>query len=62
MILIAEPRMLGLLREAERGVLKHDVKIKELAKDYTQLAVTELHEHLVESGIMIRPAVRPAQS
>jgi protein required for attachment to host cells len=61
-ILIAEPRMLGLLREAERGVLKHDVKIKELAKDYTQLAVTELHQHLVESGIMSSPAARPAQS
>jgi protein required for attachment to host cells len=60
-ILIAEPRMLGLLREAGRGVLKHGVTTKELAKDYTQLAVSELHEHLAESGIINSPAARPAQ-
>jgi protein required for attachment to host cells len=60
-ILIAEPRMLGLLREAGRGVLKHGVTTKELAKDYTQLAVSELHEHLAESGIISSPAARPAQ-
>lgn len=61
-ILIAEPRMLGLLREAGRGVPKHGVTTKELAKDYTQLTVSELHQHLVESGIMESPAARPAQS
>lgn len=51
-ILIAEPRMLGLLREAERAILKHGVTIKELARDYTQLSAAELREHLVTSGVM----------
>jgi protein required for attachment to host cells len=55
-VLIAEPRMLGLLREAGRGALKHGVAVKELAKDFTQLTASELREHLAASGIIKRPA------
>ena len=61
-VLIAEPRMLGLLREAARDALKHGIRVKELAKDYTQLTATELHEHLEASGIVGASASRPAQS
>lgn len=55
-ILIAEPRMLGLLREAGREALKRGVTVKELAKDYTQLTAAELREQLNATGIMKAPA------
>jgi protein required for attachment to host cells len=58
-LLIADPRMLGLLREAGRSALKRGVTIKELAKDYSQLPVSELYDHLVQSGVMGQPAARP---
>jgi protein required for attachment to host cells len=54
-ILIAEPRMLGLLREAGRGVLKRGVSVKELAKDYTRASASELRELLESSGIIGTP-------
>jgi len=54
-ILIAEPRMLGMLREAGREALKRGVTIKELAKDYTQLTASELREQLGATGIMTTP-------
>jgi len=58
-LLIADPRMLGLLREAARAALRRGIVIKELAKDYTQLQVSELYDHLVHSGIMGQAAGRP---
>jgi protein required for attachment to host cells len=51
-ILIADPRMLGMLREAGRDALKHGVAVKELAKDYTHLTPFELGEQLVAAGII----------
>ena len=38
--------MLGLLREPVRAALHPGIELKELAKDYTNLPVAELHEHL----------------
>ena len=60
-VLVADPRMLGLLREAARAALKPGVRVKELAKDYTQLPVTALHDLLVQSGVMQGPPARPTQ-
>ena len=60
--LVAEPRMLGLLREAVRGVLKRDIRVKELAKDYTQLTPAELQEQLAHSGLISSASAQPAQS
>lgn len=51
-ILIAEPRMLGLLREEVRGALKPGLELKELAKDYTALTIPELERHLIVSGVL----------
>lgn len=51
-ILIADPRMLGLLREEVRGVLKPGLQLKELAKDYTALTTQELERHLIVSGVL----------
>lgn len=51
-ILIADPRMLGLLREAVRGALKPGLELKELAKDYATLTTRELEQRLIVSGAL----------
>lgn len=51
-VLVAEPRMLGLLRETVRGVLKRGIAVKELARDYTGLTAVELHDRLVRAGVL----------
>ncbi|MBI2296079.1 MAG: host attachment protein [Betaproteobacteria bacterium] len=50
-ILIAGPRMLGLLREEVHGALRPGLELKELAKDYTTLTTQELQRHLIVSGV-----------
>jgi protein required for attachment to host cells len=57
-VLIAEPRMLGLLRETVRGVLKPGIAVKELARDFTGLTAAELYDRLVRNGV-IRAAAAP---
>jgi protein required for attachment to host cells len=56
-VLVAEPRMLGLLREMARGVMSRRVAVKELARDYTNLTAAELYDRLVHSGV-VRGAAR----
>jgi protein required for attachment to host cells len=46
MVLVAEPQLLGIMREALRAALSPRVELTELAKDYTKLPVRELEEHL----------------
>ena len=46
-VLIADPHLLGLVREPMRKVLHQGIELKELAKDYTHCTVSELREHLV---------------
>jgi len=45
-VLIAEPRLLGLMREHLRDALEPAVDLKELARNYTQFTPSELQEHL----------------
>jgi len=45
-VLIAEPRLLGLMREHLRDALEPAVELKELARNYAQLTPSELQEHL----------------
>ncbi len=45
-VLIAEPRLLGLMREHLREALDPAVELKELARNYTQLTPSELQQHL----------------
>lgn len=51
-VLVAEPRMLGLLRETARGVMNRRVAVKELARDYTSLTAAELYDRLVHGGVI----------
>jgi len=45
-VLIAEPRLLGLMREHMRDALDPAVALKELAKNYAQLTPSELQKRL----------------
>jgi protein required for attachment to host cells len=51
-VLVAEPRMLGFLRDAVRGALKQAIRVKELAKDYGRLTVSRMQDQLAENGIV----------
>lgn len=56
MVLVADPRMLGLLRTAFEPVKKAGVKLKELGHDYTWCSAPQLYKHLTENGLL--PAAR----
>ena len=51
-VLIADPRLLGLMREAVRKALNPPIELKELAKDLTKLTPEELHDHLARNSIV----------
>ena len=51
-VLVADPRLLGLMRKVLREAVKSELTLKELAKDYTHLSATELHEHLASNGLI----------
>ena len=51
-VLIAEPHMLGQLREAVRSLLKPGIAVKELARDFTGLSAAEIYDRLVSNGII----------
>lgn len=51
-VLVADPRMLGFLRDAVRGQLKTGVHVKELAKDFANLTASSLQDHLAQSGVL----------
>lgn len=57
LIVVAPPRMLGALRAAD---LRHaGVVIDELARDYSKLTQAQIHEQLVEYGLLPTPPPRP---
>jgi len=51
-VLVAEPRMLGLLRETARGLMNRRIAVKELARDYSGLTAAELYDRLEQSGVI----------
>jgi len=50
-VLVADPRMLGFLRDAALGALKPGISVRELAKDYANLTASRLRDHLAQSGV-----------
>lgn len=52
MVLIAEPRLLGLMRERLRSALKGAIKLEELAKDYSGFSRAELERLVVAQGLV----------
>ncbi len=51
-ILVAEPQILGLAREALTPLLAKNIKIQELAKDLCKLKPLEIHEYLARKNIL----------
>ena len=51
-VLVAEPHLLGLVREGMRSALHPGIELKELAKDYARLTPDELHERLVQNRLL----------
>jgi len=51
-VLVAEPRLLGLMREPLRKAMLPGMALKELAKNYTQLTPTEIYEHLTDNSLV----------
>jgi protein required for attachment to host cells len=58
MVLAADPRMLGLLRNALKPAAGAGVTVRELAHDYTWCTAPQLRKHLRENGLL--PEVAPA--
>ncbi len=51
-VLVAEPQILGLIREVLLPQLPKQLNVEELAKDLCKLKPQELHEYLAERGIL----------
>jgi protein required for attachment to host cells len=51
-VLVAEPQLLGLMREPLRKALHRDLDLKELARDYVHLTPSDLYDHLARNGIV----------
>lgn len=52
LLLVAEPQILGVLREALAGVLPKNFNIQELNKDLCKLKPLELHEYLAAKNLL----------
>ena len=52
LVVVAEKRMLGLLREALVLPPQSGIELHELAKDLTRLAPTEVQTHLAQAGLV----------
>lgn len=52
LILVAEPHILGLLRESLSPHLPKGLKLQELAKDLCKLKPAELHEYLAQRELL----------
>ena len=53
-ILVAQKRMLGVLRTCMDPLVKAGVEVQELAKDLSKLNPLELHEHLAREQLIPR--------
>ena len=51
MVLIAEPRLLGLMRERMRDALRGEIRLEELAKDYSGLSTSALERIVISQRL-----------
>lgn len=52
LILVAEPQILGLMREAMSDNLFKNLNIKEVAKDICHFKVTQIHDYLAKKELL----------
>ncbi len=58
-VIVAESRMLGMLREAVEGKLPETTRLIERAEDLSKLAAHEIHAHLAREELL--PPRKPPQ-
>ena len=58
-VLAAQPRMLGFLRQEIDVVLKNGIVVRELGKDLSKLSAAQIHDHLAKDQLL-PPRKRPA--
>lgn len=51
-LLVADPRMLGLLRAALEPMVKAGIALRELKRDYTWCSAPQLQRHLAVNGLL----------
>jgi protein required for attachment to host cells len=51
-LLVAEPQILGFVRDALAPIAPKHIKIKELAKDLSKLKPLEIHEYLADKNLL----------
>lgn len=59
-IIAAQPKMLGLLRQDIPSLKREGLDIKEYTKDLTKLSAREIHEHLAREGL-VPPMRKPSR-
>jgi protein required for attachment to host cells len=52
LLLVAEPQMLGIVREPINAEISKTIEIKELAKDLGQLSGRDLHDYLASKKLL----------
>jgi protein required for attachment to host cells len=52
LLLVAEPQMLGIVREPINAEISKTIEVKELAKDLCQFSVRDLHEYLANKKLL----------
>lgn len=52
LVIVAEPRMLGMLRESLRGATAKRIIISELARNHTHLTPSRLHQRLAADDLI----------
>jgi protein required for attachment to host cells len=52
LVLVAEPQILGFMREALMPILPKNIELSELAKDLCKFKAKELHEYLADKELL----------
>lgn len=52
LILVAEPRNLGIVRESVTPAIPKNIQVQELAKDLSKLKALEIHEYLASKNLL----------
>ena len=52
LILVAEPQVLGYVRESLIPMLPQNLELRELAKDLCKLKIKEIHEYLANKKLL----------
>ena len=52
LVLVAEPQILGILREVIDGNLTRQLNVAEVAKDLFRLSIKDLHEYLAKRSLL----------